>query len=126
MIYVFSIGQRRRLVSSALCLLFICQDSLRGSSQAVQLVVLARKYVVGDRWLHTPRNVSACLVGEVRKVREAVEVIENKDLLLSRISSMVMFDRTALFQLSSPRTNFSMVMLFESFMFVLLSFFDWQ
>ena len=85
MIYVFSIGQRRRLVSSALCLLFICQDSLRGSSQAVQLAVLARKYVVGDRGFHKPRNVSACLVGEVRKVREAVEVIQNQDVLLSRM-----------------------------------------
>ena len=116
---VFSIGQRRRLVSCALCLWFICQDSLRGSSQAVQLVVLARKYVGGDRGYHTPRNVSACLVGEVRKVREAVEVIENKDLLLSRISSMVMFDRTALLQLSASRIFFSIVMLFESFILVL-------
>ena len=48
----------------------------------MQLVVLARKYVVGDRGVHRPRNVSACLAGEIRKVRQAVEVIDNKDLLL--------------------------------------------
>jgi len=119
LISVFSIVQQGCLALCSPCLWFICQDSLRGSSQAVQLVVLARKYVVGDRGLHTPRNVSACLVGEVRKVREAVEVIENKDLLLSRISSMVMFDRTALLQLSASRIFFSIVMLFESFILVL-------
>ena len=82
---MFSIARRRRLGPCALCLWCICQDSLRGSSQAVQLAVLARKYVVGDRGFHKPRNVSACLVGEVRKVREAVEVIQHQDVLLSRM-----------------------------------------
>ena len=57
--------------------------------------------------------------GGTKVDREAVEVIEvvgNEDLLLCCIMAMVMLDRTALAQLSSPWRILSMVMLFESFM----------
>ena len=47
----------------------------------MKLVVLSRKYVVDDRGGHIPRNMRACLQAEIRRVRDAVAVIENKDLL---------------------------------------------
>ena len=55
-------------------------------------------------------------------MREAVEVIENQDLLLSRMSSMVMFGRTALVKTSALRRFSSIVMLFESFILVVSMF----
>ena len=49
----------------------------------MQIAVLARKYVVGDRGQHQPRNVSACFSDQLRKVTGAVRILGDWDLLWS-------------------------------------------
>lgn len=51
-----------------------------------------------------------------RQAVEVIEVIGNQDLLLCCILAMVVFDRTALLQLSPPWRILSIVILYESFM----------
>ena len=62
----------------------VCQARLRGASKAVRVAILHRGYVVGDDPSQpTARNVSACVVDQVRRVTDLVQTILATDRSVS-------------------------------------------